>query len=205
MASRLPLRKVALLGSLAVLSSSPAANADPAARAWLASQGYAAPSQHETVVCHGYGCNRRSTLGVDAWLDRAAALLDGAGRSPEAERRAVGEAVRIYTSTMARHLGGRPDVPGSPPGLSGTHGQMDCLDATANTMSLLIALEERGHLRHHTVTAPVSRGFFFDGRYPHFTAVLAERRGPRWAVDPWNRAPGRRPDILPLAAWQQAS
>ncbi|HEV2559145.1 MAG TPA: hypothetical protein VGU45_11005 [Microvirga sp.] len=206
LAHPMPLRKGLPLAFLTLLAGlSPARAESPEARAWLASQGYGVPSRHQSVICHGYGCNRRSTLAVDAWLTRAASLLQGAIQSPEAERKALAEAVRLYTGAIASHLGGRPDVPGSPTELSGTHGQMDCLDATANTTSLLVVLEERGHLRHHVVTAPQSRGFFFDGRYPHFTAVLAERRGKRWAVDPWKRAPGQRPDILPLDVWQQAS
>jgi hypothetical protein len=46
---------------------------------------------------------------------------------------------------------------------------------------------------------------FLDGRWPHFTAVIGERNGARWALDPWRRAPGQRPEILPLERWQQAS
>jgi hypothetical protein len=56
------------------------------------------------------------------------------------------------------------------------------------------------------VEHPESRGFFFDGRYPHFTAVIAEKRtGTAWAVDPWEKAPGQRPEILPLSQWRQDS
>jgi hypothetical protein len=90
--------------------------------------------------------------------------------------------------------------------MSGVQGQMDCLDETANTTSLLLVLQEQGLLIHHTVQGPESRGFFLDGRYPHFTAIIAEKRtGSEWAVDPWAKAPGQRPDILPLAQWRQDS
>ena len=45
-----------------------------------------------------------------------------------------------------------------------------------------------------------------DGRYPHVTAVIAETKsGSEWAVDPWSRAPGEKPDILPLSQWRQDS
>jgi hypothetical protein len=116
------------------------------------------------------------------------------------------EVIRSYTAYLAASLGGRPDVPGSPPQMSGVHGQMDCLDETANTTSLLLVLQERGLLTYHVVEHPESRGFFFDGRYPHFTAVIAEKRtGAEWAVDPWRKAPGQRPEILPLDQWRQDS
>jgi hypothetical protein len=83
---------------------------------------------------------------------------------------------------------------------------MDCVDETANTTSLLLVLEEQGWLVHHRVERPQSRGLFIDGRYPHVTAIVAEKRtGREWAVDPWARAPGQRPDILPLERWRQES
>ena len=90
--------------------------------------------------------------------------------------------------------------------MAGQYGQMDCLDETANTTSLLVELDTRGLLAHHHVARPESRGFFFDGRYPHFTAVIVEgKAGIEWAVDPWRHAPGQRPDILPLSQWRQDS
>lgn len=171
----------------------------------LASQGYAPPRSSQIIACHGYGCARRAVLPAEVWLARASALLNDGDGSPASERRALGEVVRLYTGQLAARLGGRLDEPGSPPSLSGIHGQMDCLDVTANTISMLLVLEERGLLRHHEVAPPQSRGIFLDGRWPHFTAVVAERTGARWAIDPWQRAPGQRPDILPLDRWQQAS
>jgi hypothetical protein len=83
---------------------------------------------------------------------------------------------------------------------------LDCLDTTANTISLLLVLQDAGTLTHHRIEPPQSRGIFLDGRYPHFTAVIREKNsGQRWAVDPWTRAPGQEPEILPLRQWQQAS
>jgi hypothetical protein len=187
------------------LACAPAMAADSGARAWLVSQGYAPPSGSQIVACHGYGCSRRAILSADAWLARASALLNDGGASPASERRALGEAIGLYTGRLAARFGGRPDEPGSPPSLSGVHGQMDCLDVTANVISMLLVLEERGLLRHHEVAPPQSRGMFLDGRWPHFTAVIGERNGARWALDPWRRAPGQRPEILPLERWQQAS
>ncbi len=146
-------------------------------------------------------------LAVDgAWLRRAGAILRSGRISPAAERRALGEVVRAYTAYLASSFGGAPDSPGSPPGLSGRHGQMDCVDEAANTTSLLLVLQDQGLLAHHQVGRPQSRGFFFDGRYPHTTAVMADRRtGQEWAVDPWKKAPGRIPDIVPLSHWRQDS
>jgi hypothetical protein len=199
-----PLLISALLPFLSVITS---AEASQPAQNWFAQQGYVAPKNGQIIACHGYGCARRTVISVaGSWLSRAASLLQRSRGSPEAERRALGEVVRTYTAYLAASFGGKTDLPGSPAGMSGVQGQMDCLDETANTTSLLLVLQERGLLVHHRVEHPESRGFFFDGRYPHFTAVMAEKRsGAEWAVDPWRRAPGQSPEILPLARWRQDS
>jgi len=185
---------------------SPAAASQEALR-WFQGQGYVGPTGTRIIACHGYGCARQTAISVDgSWLNRAGAILRAGRASPEAERRALAQVVSAYTAHLASSIGGRPDVPGSPAGMSGVHGQMDCLDETANTTSLLLVLQERGLLAHHRVKGPESRGFFLDGRYPHFSAVIAEARsGREWAVDPWRRAPGQRPEILPLDQWRQDS
>jgi hypothetical protein len=174
---------------------------------WLIAQGYAAPTSTQIIACHGYGCARRMPVPIRGpWFERAAALLSAARSSPAAERAALRKVVRLYTGMLGASFGGRPDRPRSPPGESGRNGQMDCLDATANTTSLLLVLQDARLLTHHRVERPQSRGIFLDGRYPHFTAVIMEKRGSgRWAIDPWARPPGQDPDILPLGVWQQAS
>jgi hypothetical protein len=190
-----------------VFMAQPAGAASLPPQSWFNQQGYVGPSGSRIIACHGYGCMRRMAISVDgAWLSRARETLRGSQGSPDAERRALGEVIRSYTAYIATSLGGKPDAPGSPPQMSGVYGQMDCLDETANTTSVLLVLQEQGLLAHHAVQYPESRGFFLDGRYPHFTAVITEKRtGTAWAVDPWKKAPGQRPDILPLTRWRQDS
>jgi hypothetical protein len=193
--------------ALSMLSLASPAEALQPAESWFRSQGYVEPSGTRIIACHGYGCSRRLAISVDgAWLSRASALLKGGSASPEAERRALAQVVSTYTAYLTTSIGAKPDVPGSPPQMSGVPGQMDCLDETANTTSLLLVLQEQGLLTYHKVEPPESRGFFLDGRYPHFTAIIADKRtGEEWAVDPWRRAPGQIPEILPLIQWRQAS
>lgn len=204
---RFPLHPVSVLFALVGwAAATPGMAAGEAARRWFVEQGYAPPDAGRVVACHGYGCSRRLSVMLDTSIIPRAAVLLKASKSAAAERQAVGEIVRAYTAQLARELGGRPDIPGSPPQMSGQHGQMDCIDETANTTSLLVELESRGLLAHHRVERPQSRGLFFDGRYPHVTAVIAETKsGVEWAVDPWRQAPGQKPDILPLSQWRQDS
>jgi hypothetical protein len=170
------------------------------ARDWLGHQGYAEPTSIQIVACHGYGCAMRADIPLEGpWLARATALLRANQGSAASERRALAEVVRLYMAHLTANFGG-PDEPRSPPSRSGVAGQMDCLDVTANVTSLFLVLEERGLLAKHRVEGPQSRGFFFDGRWPHYTAVLSASDGGRWAVDPWSR-PGEPPDMLPLETW----
>ncbi|WP_210485192.1 hypothetical protein [Microvirga antarctica] len=204
-----PLLGIALLALAAVLRPIPGHSAPlpNAARSWFLEQGYVPPDGGLIIACHGYGCSRRLAVSLDGnVMPRAAALLKSGRASPEAERRALSEIVKVYTGQLAHDLGGEPDTPGSPPQMSGHYGQMDCIDETANTTSLLVELDSRGLLAYHHVERPQSRGLFIDGRYPHVTAVITENRdGTEWAVDPWRHAPGEKPDILPLSQWRQDS
>jgi hypothetical protein len=196
-----------LMAGLLPVLAAPSAAAAQTPQSWYGDQGFVAPDGIRIVACHGYGCARRMPVSLDvALLGRMGAILKGGRGSPEAERRALRAAVAAYTAYLAASFGGKPDEPRSPPGMSGMQGQMDCVDEATNVTSLLLVLQDQGLLAHHRVERPQSRGLFIDGRYPHVTAIVAERRnGREWAVDPWSRAPGQAADILPLERWQQES
>ena len=109
--------------------------------------------------------------------------------------------VRFYERRATAVVGVR-DRPKSDFGAGRERGQMDCVDESTNTTSILNLVERRGLLKHHKVTRRASRGFFADGRYPHFTAVLQERSGGKWVVDSWYEPAGGAPDIMPLGEWK---
>jgi hypothetical protein len=123
-------------------------------------------------------------------------------QSPKAERAAVSRAVRYYEDRAAGVIGIR-DQPKSDASQHHRRGQMDCVDESTNTRSLLLYLERRGLLKHHTVGRNVTRGFLLDGRYPHATAVLRDRSGKNWTVDSWYEPMGGPPDIMPLSEWMK--
>lgn len=120
--------------------------------------------------------------------------------SPKAERAAVSRAVRYYEDRAVRVIG-VPDQPKSKASQYHRRGQMDCVDESTNTRSLLLYLQRLGLLKHHTVDRNVTRGFLLDGRYPHATAVLRDRSGTKWAIDSWYEPTGGPPDIRPLSEW----
>lgn len=152
-------------------------------------------------VCHGYGCKFRSKLLLTAADGARFRSIMSAGQgSPKAERAALSRAVS-YFDRRANQATGFKDRPRTQIGKP-ERGQMDCVDEATNTRALLLYLAERGLLKFHKVARNVSRGFFLDGRYPHWTAVLTDPSGVKWVVDPWYAQVGGAPDIFPHDQWK---
>lgn len=153
-------------------------------------------------VCHGFNCYFKTRYAVSA-ADRARfqAIMAQGRASPAAERSAISRAVMLFEERASAAIGVR-DRAKSGFSESGQKGQMDCIDESTNTRSLLLYLAAHGWLQHHDVLSNVSRGVFLDGRYPHSTAVVREKAsGRRWAIDSWYEPAGGAPDIMPLEEW----
>jgi hypothetical protein len=164
---------------------------------------YARTDVSRINVCHGFDCHLKTRLDLTA-ADRAqfARIMNAGQAGPSQERAAISRAVQYFEERSTQAIGVR-DEPRSHIGQAGQRGQMDCIDVSTNTRSLLLVLHELGLLNHHRVERNVSRGLFVDGRYPHSTAVIRETAsGQRWAVDGWYGAGGDAPEIKPLSQWQ---
>ena len=160
------------------------------------------PVPAKLTACYAYGCRAMAKIPVTEGVSKKfAAIMAGGTRSPEAERAAVSKAVQYFENLSVSAIGAR-DLPKSPIVASGEKGQMDCIDESTNTRHVLLYLQSRGLLKHHKVQGNVSRGLFLDGRYPHWTAVLSDPQGKRWAVDSWYEAAGGPPDIVTLDSWR---
>lgn len=161
------------------------------------------PTTKLVVVCHGFGCERRTAIGLSAG-DRAmlAALLTGGRTSADAERRAVA-AVTAWFDRRIGPAAGTTHRIARANGL-GQHdpGQMDCIDTSRNNTSLFLLLDQLHLLHHHKIEGPEARGFLIDGRGPHATAVLIDvHTGRKWAIDNWTRKYGELPEVMPLDKW----
>lgn len=156
----------------------------------------------QLTVCHGYSCHYKTRLDLGRGdIARLASIMRSGSGSAEAERRAVSRVVQYYERRATAAVGIK-DGPKSDFGAGRKRGQMDCVDESTNTTRILKLVEQRGLLKHHKVMRRASRGFFADGRYPHFTAVLEDRSGRKWAVDSWYEPAGGPPDIMPLEKWK---
>lgn len=196
-----------LIAAFACLTSGPADARDKAVADFLAEHDVPAANTSAVVVCHGFGCKFRTSISLsDADVRALRRILDKGKKSTDAELNAIAEAVAWFERRIGPIAGTTRRTPRAGPDQAGKRGEADCIDETINTTQLLILLSELRLLRHHAVLGPASRGYLLDGRYPHATAVIAElRSGRRWAIDPWTRRNGERPDTLPIERWQAGS
>jgi hypothetical protein len=196
---------VAMAGVACNPSAYPA-ELDSAVRAAYGDLSLSPPSPSVLTVCHGFGCRLRTEVAFSA-SDRMkmAQMLRAGQASPASERRAIAAAVawldrRVGPAAGTQHHVARAGLAQ----MSNPDSQFDCIDASRNTTSLLLVLDELHLLKHHRVGQPAARGALLDGRWPHATAVVAELVSQKeWAVDSWTHAAGERPDIIPLEQWLQ--
>jgi hypothetical protein len=198
---------IQLIGGIAPFASpAGAVNLDAAIVSSYSQLGVSAPTAQQVTICHGFGCARLTPITITE-TDRARLReLMGNPASPRTERTAAAAAVAWFERRVAP-AAGTANARARANGLAQRDpSQFDCVDASRNTTSLLVVLEQLGLLRYHSVAPIEARGFFLDGRYPHATAVLRElRTGQSWAVDSWTHNNGEKPDVMPLDAWLKAA
>jgi len=198
------------MGLLALLFGA-AAGAVPAAAMQL-SEGVAQlyssvsinpPSASRITVCYGFVCRRRYELDfTEADYKRLTEVLNAGRASPEAERKAVQQAVVWFDRRLGPVIGTDKRIAYADFRYFDDKHNFDCYDTTRNTTSLLLVLQEWGLLKHHTVSDPRFRGNFLVLQTPHNTAVLIDRSsGQKWVVDMWTKAYGQLPDVMPLDQW----
>lgn len=170
---------------------------------YLAAHGlHAAPTPDRFSFCLDHACARSVATNLPAadWR-QVVGPLERPTATPAAERAALAEAVARFERAVRGRLGLGPDLAGTYPGAFSAD-QNDCVDETANTMTLLLMLKRDGALAYHDVGPPARRGVFFDGALPHRSATLAERTGgARFVLDSWFRDSGVPADVAPLADW----
>lgn len=194
---------VAIAGALALGACASQSKGD--AQGWYGSHDGIAPKRAKVYICHGFGCAYKTPVNYSSKdLNRIRNILATGRSSPAAERKAIARAVQWQEQRVAAQVGSQNDVGGFDPENSRKRGQMDCIDETSNTTSLLLIAEKHGYLKHHYVSSPVARGFFLDGRYPHATATVTEKSARKvYAIDSWVRGNGARPDVLQLETWMK--
>lgn len=199
------MRKTRLVACFLLAVSAPAhaATLAPDVVKMLESLSLPVPNPPNVLVCHGFGCNFRTPIGIGAG-DRAQLqrLMAGGKASPAAERKGIGAAYAWFEKRVAPEAGTATAIARTTPRYMRDPSQFDCFDKTHNATELLALLAHFGLLQHHVIDVPQSRGLLIDFRQHHTTAVVREKvSGKRWSVDGWTRANGEFPDIFPMEEW----
>ncbi|MCV6546688.1 MAG: hypothetical protein OIF56_05310 [Cohaesibacter sp.] len=201
---RAPFTRFALLslilpfaGCMAQMSESP--------ERWVETTKMRMPTEKRLYICHGFGCKMNYAFQPNAQdLEAVTQIMQHGKATAEAEREALGKAIQYFETRLGPLIGSDEDKGGLDLTSSGIAGQMDCIDEASNSTSYLLYLQMHSLLLHHSVSSPVARGFFLDGRYPHATSVVRQKQDKRhYAIDSWVKDNGVFPVIMPLETWFQ--
>ena len=154
------------------------------------------------TICHGYSCTHQSKAGfTEKQWKSIAGLFKGKAGDAKSERSKIAKAVAKMEQYTGAKTGTAEDL--AMAGAFKESGyQLDCIDETVNTTQYLTMLQDAKLLKFHVVAEPTHRGYLIDGRWPHNTAVMREKKtGALWVVDSFYRANGKKPYILPRPAW----
>jgi len=164
------------------------------------------PSPDKFQHCQSYGCEQRSELSLTKreWA-RVTAPLRGVKNAAQ-ERKAIAKSIGIMEQIVGKKTGTDRDKAGTFASMG--DGQLDCVDESINTTMTLAMLEQKKHLKFHTVSRPQSRTPATTlGRgvlWPHQTAVIFDNKsGEAFAVDSWFRDNGEPADIIAMSEWMR--
>jgi hypothetical protein len=158
------------------------------------------PTINRVVICHGFACKFRTVIAFGPKDHAELRKILAKVSSPEAERVAIARAVAWYERRIAPQAGTAGAKARSTE--SGDPSQIDCVESSLNTTSVLLMLQGLGLLRYHRVEPYESRMLFDFAHFVHSTAALTDRKtDQKWAVDTWVRNSGELPDVRPLADW----
>jgi len=138
-------------------------------------------------------------LSPEQWL-AVRETLDPPASSAVGERQRLATTVGVFEQTAGRLVGTSGDVGGTFTGFRRQR-QLDCIDETVNTATLLLMLEREGLLHWHEPGPPVGRGNVIHA-WPHRTATVRERAtGRLFVLDSWFRDNGDPADVVPVEQW----
>jgi hypothetical protein len=165
--------------------------------------GLSDPSPHHFAYCRDHTCETILKISLlDGQWSEITAPLQTPADNPSAERVQLSHVIATYETIVAEKAGTSRDIGGTIKGVFRL-GQLDCIDETVNTDTLLVMLSRENLLRWHRRGDRAQRFVFFSDGAPHFAATIVEQpTGEVFAVDSWFRDNGQPADVVALADWQ---
>jgi hypothetical protein len=153
--------------------------------------------------CHGFACSSSSRVSLtrQQW-SKVQAAFRPAARDARTERRQISQAVAVMRMQVgaqtgtAVHQWTHKNYEILPNASDPT--QLDCIDEAVNTWTYMTMMERGGLLRFHEVAKLSNGGTLVT---PRNTAVLKEKNGDHYAIDPALVDAGVPPPVIPLATW----
>ena len=168
---------------------------------------YAAPNPTPAAFteCHGFSCAEVTpvSLSPHQWR-RVAAVFHPRAANAKAERRQIAHAVALMQRLVgaqtgtAVHQWTHENMLIKPNFSDPT--QLDCIDEAVNTWTYMTMME-RAHFFHFHHVAPLAYAGLPTDTNPRNTAVVQEKGGGYYAVDPSLVDFAVPPPVIPLNAW----
>lgn len=193
------IRLTSIVAASLLLTSCAISNYDPVEH-YLSKRDLSMPTAQSFQSCRGYGCQYIDEVNLTQkeWrtIDR---LFRPKAKTAQAERKKITQAIAQFEKIVGSKTGTSEDIWGT--FQKGGHKQQDCVDESTNTTIYMLALKERGHIKHNTIGTPQSRVPFL--RWPHQTAVIQDNKtSERYAVDSWFHNNGKPPEIIDFKTWK---
>jgi hypothetical protein len=163
------------------------------------------PTLAEFPVCHGFGCTivSRASLSKDEWA-RVRAAFRPRAKDAKTERQQIARALALTqtlvgpkTGTAARQWTHK-DLYVLPN--NGDPTQRDCIDEAVNTWTYMTMMERDGLFQFHRVAKLAHVGLMPDLNVRN-TAVVQDKSGSYFAIDPSLVDHGVPPPVMPLETW----
>ena len=178
-------------------------NAQHQTTTFLDSYAQSEPTLASFRECHGFACSSSSTVSLtpQEW-SKVVAVMRPPAKDAKAERRKISVAV----ATMRMLVGAKTGTAVHQwthkdreilPNMSDPT-QLDCIDESVNTWTYMTMMERGGLFRFHEVAKLSNSGGLVD---PRNTAVLKEKNGDYYAIDPALVDAGVPPPVIPLQSW----
>jgi hypothetical protein len=163
------------------------------------------PTLAEFPVCHGFGCSvvSRASLSTKEWR-RVVAVFHPPAKHAQAERRRIARAVALMQILVGEKTGtGVHQWTHKNMEILSNFGdktQLDCIDEAVNTWTYMTMMERDGLFHFHNVAKLAHVGDLSDLNVRN-AAVLQEKGGDYFAIDPSLVDYDVPPPVMPLSIW----